>query len=73
MNKLKHCELTWCLKATTGRRKTSWLHTKRRKRDELGKTEKKSSEKQCGGLEPETTGLHVQRPNHSATLPLNEI
>ena len=52
----------------TGRRQTSWLMTKH---DGVyfGTTENKSSQWQRGGLEAETSGLQVQRPNHYATPP----
>ena len=53
------------LKTPTGR--TSWLFTKRAG-VEFGATEDKSIQWQGGGLEPGTSGLQVQRPNHYATL-----
>ena len=55
------------LKTPTGRRQTSWLFTKRAG-VEFGATEDKSIQWQGGGLEPGTSGLQVQRPNHWATL-----
>ena len=55
------------LKTPTGRRQTSWLFTKRAG-VEFGATEDKSIQWQGGGLEPGTSGLQVQRPNHQATL-----
>ena len=55
------------LKTPTGRRQTSWLFTKRAG-VEFGATEDKSIQWQGGGLEPGTSGLQVQRPNHKATL-----
>ena len=51
------------LKTPTGRRQTSWLLTKRAG-IEFGATEDKSIQWQGGGLEPGTSGLQVQRPNH---------
>ena len=51
------------LKTPTGRRQTSWLFTKRAG-VEFGATEDKSIQWQGGGLEPRTSGLQVQRPNH---------
>ena len=42
---------------------TSWLFTKRAG-VEFGATENKSIQWQGGGLEPGTSGLQVQRPNH---------
>ena len=50
-------------KTPTGRRQTSWLFTKRAG-VEFGATEDKSIQWQGGGLEPGTSGLQVQRPNH---------
>ena len=55
------------LKTPTGRRQTSWLFTKHAG-VEFGATEDKSIQWQGGGLEPGTSGLQVQRPNHYATL-----
>ena len=54
------------LKTPTGRRQTSWLFTKRAG-VEFGATEDKSIQWQGGGLEPGTSGLQVQHPNHKAT------
>ena len=51
------------LKTPTGRRQTSWLFTKRAG-VEFRATEDKSIQWQGGGLEPGTSGLQVQRPNH---------
>ena len=47
----------------TGRRLTSWLFTKCGG-VEFGTTEDKSILWQEGGLEPGTSGLQIQRPNH---------
>ena len=55
------------LKIPTGRKQTSWLFTQRSQEVELGAIENKSREWQGGGLEPGTTRLQVQRPNHSTT------
>ena len=55
------------LKTPTGWRQTSWLFTKRAG-VEFGATEDKSIQWQGGGLEPGTSGLQAQRPNHQATL-----
>ena len=49
------------------RRQTSWLFTKR-VGFEFGATEDKSIQWQGGELEPGTSVLQVQRPNHWATL-----
>ena len=51
------------LKIPTGRRQISWVFTKRGG-VEFGTTENKSSYWQRGELEPGTSGLQVQRPNH---------
>ena len=60
------------LKTPTGRRQTSWLYTKRAG-VEFGATEDKSIQWQGGGLEPGTSGLQVQRPNHWATLASTKV
>ena len=60
------------LKTPTGRRQTSWLFTKRAG-VEFGATEDKSIQWQGGGLEPGTSGLQVQRPNHQATLASSKL
>ena len=52
------------LRIPTGRRLTSWLFTKHRGVRELGTTENKSIQWQGAGLEPGTSGIQVQRPNH---------
>ena len=57
-----------CLKSPTGGRQTSRLFTKCGQGVELGATENKSNELQGGGIEPGTTRLQAQHPNHSATL-----
>ena len=47
------------------RRQISWLFTKRVGFELIfGATEDKSIQWQEGGLEPGTSGLQVQRPNH---------
>ena len=60
------------LKTPTGRRQTSWLFTKHAG-VEFRATEDKSIQWQGGGLEPGTSGLQVQRPNHQATPRLHPL
>jgi len=63
-------EQKFLLRIPTGRRLTSWLFTKHGG-VEFGTTEDKSIQWQGAGLEPGTSGLQVQRPNHLHTLASN--
>ena len=55
------------MKISTAKRQTGWLFTQRSRGVELGATKNKSSKWQGEGLEPGTTKLQIQRPNHLAT------
>ena len=57
------------LKIPTGGRQTSWLFTNMTEEVDWGLPKNNSSMVVRAGLEPVTSGLQVQRPNHSATLP----
>ena len=67
LQRLKY-NIQW-LKIPTTRRQTSRLFTQRSQGVQLGVTGNKSNEWQGRGLEPWTTRLQVQHPNHSATPP----
>ena len=57
-----------CLKIPTGRRQTSWLFTQRSRGVELGARTNPVNGR-VEHLNPETTRLQNQNPNHSATPP----
>ena len=62
-----------CLKISTDWRQTSWLFKQHSQGVELRVHENKFSDWQGGRLEPRTTRLQVQHPNHLAVLPPNKI
>ena len=62
-----------CLKISTDWRQTSWLFKQHSQGVELRVHEKKFNDWQGGRLEPRTTRLQVQHPNHLAVLPPNKI